>query len=43
MSISGYAYSSVPKDRSVGINDRVYQEGEYLAWVSSWNKLTRIV
>jgi hypothetical protein len=31
MSISGYAYSSVPKDRSVGINDRVFQEGEYPA------------
>jgi hypothetical protein len=31
MMISGYAYSNVPKERSVGINDRLLQEGEYLA------------
>jgi general secretion pathway protein B len=31
MTISGYAYSSTPKERSVGINDRLLQEGEYLA------------
>lgn len=31
MSISGYAYSSIPKERSVGINERLLQEGEYLA------------
>jgi general secretion pathway protein B len=31
MAISGYAYSSTPKERSVGINDRLLQEGEYLA------------
>jgi general secretion pathway protein B len=31
MTISGYAYSSVPKERSVGINDRLLQEGEFLA------------
>jgi general secretion pathway protein B len=31
MTISGYAYSSVPKERSVGINERLLQEGEYLA------------
>jgi general secretion pathway protein B len=31
MSISGYAYSNTPKERSVGINDRLLQEGEYLA------------
>jgi general secretion pathway protein B len=31
MSISGYAYSNIPKERSVGINDRLLQEGEYLA------------
>ena len=30
MTISGYAYSSVPNERSVGINDRLLQEGEYL-------------
>jgi general secretion pathway protein B len=31
MTISGYAYSSIPKERSVGINDRLLQEGEYLS------------
>ena len=31
MSISGHAYSSVAKERIVGINDRLLQEGEYLA------------
>jgi general secretion pathway protein B len=31
MTISGYAYSSIPKERSVGINERLLQEGEYLA------------
>ena len=31
MSISGHAYSTVPKERIVGINDRLLQEGEYLA------------
>jgi general secretion pathway protein B len=31
MSISGYAASNIPKERSVGINDRLLQEGEYLA------------
>jgi general secretion pathway protein B len=31
MTISGYAYSSIPKERSVGINDRLLQEGEFLA------------
>ncbi len=31
MSISGFAYSSVSKERSVGINDKLLQEGEYLA------------
>ncbi len=31
MSISGYAYSTIAKERSVGINDRLLQEGEYLA------------
>ena len=30
MSISGHAYSSVAKERIVGINDRLLQEGEYL-------------
>jgi hypothetical protein len=30
MSISGYAYSSTPRERSVGINDRLLQEGDYL-------------
>ena len=31
MSISGHAYSTVPKERIVGINDRLLQEGEYLS------------
>jgi len=31
MSISGFAYSSIPKERSVGINDHLLQEGDYLA------------
>lgn len=31
MSISGYAYSNVPKERTVGINDRLLQEGDTLA------------
>ena len=30
MSISGHAYSSVAKERIVGINDHLLQEGEYL-------------
>ncbi|MDH3288743.1 MAG: general secretion pathway protein GspB [Betaproteobacteria bacterium] len=31
ISISVHAYSGAPKDRLVGINDRVLREGEYLA------------
>ncbi len=31
ISIQGHAYSSEPKDRIVGINDRLLKEGEYLA------------
>lgn len=31
MSISGHAYSTVPKERIVGLNDRLLQEGEYLS------------
>ena len=31
MTISGHAYSTVPKERIVGINDRLLQEGEYLS------------
>lgn len=31
MSISVHAYSPIPKDRLVGINDRVLREGEHLA------------
>jgi len=31
MTISGYAYSNIPKERIVGINDHLYQEGDYLA------------
>lgn len=30
MAISGHAYSVIPKERIVGINDRLLQEGEYL-------------
>lgn len=30
MAISGHAYSAIPKERIVGINDRLLQEGEYL-------------
>jgi general secretion pathway protein B len=30
MTISGYAYSTIPKERIVGINDRLLQEGDYL-------------
>lgn len=30
MTISGYAYSSVPRERSVGINDHLLQEGDTL-------------
>ena len=31
MTISGHAYSTVPKERIVGINDRLLQEWEYLS------------
>ena len=31
MSISGHAYSTVPKEGIVGINDRLLQEGDYLS------------
>ncbi len=31
ISIQGHVYSSEPKDRIVGINDRLLKEGEYLA------------
>lgn len=31
MLISGHAYSTLPKERIVGINDRLLQEGEYLS------------
>ncbi|MBI3902519.1 MAG: general secretion pathway protein GspB [Nitrosomonadales bacterium] len=31
LNVSGYAYSNIPKERTVGINDRLLQEGEYLA------------
>ncbi len=31
MSISGYSYSATPRERMVGINDRLIQEGQYVA------------
>ncbi len=31
MSISGFSYSEEPHERIVGINDRLLQEGQYLA------------
>ena len=31
MSISGYSYSAAAKERMVGINDRLFQEGQYVA------------
>jgi general secretion pathway protein B len=31
ISISGYSYSTTPEERTVGINDRLIQEGQYIA------------
>ncbi len=31
MAITGYSYSETPRDRMVGINDRLVQEGQYVA------------